>query len=117
MRMLAIVLTTSLLGCGISEERFTKRFAKLFCRNLEECGKLEVAYGTHEECIDAMSDFVDDEMIPEDCEIVSKKARACLKELRKSKGECGINDNQTPSCDDVANCSGETDTGGNTGSE
>ncbi len=111
MRFLALALSFGLAGCGLSQERFVKRYAKLYCRNLEECGKLETYFGSHDKCIEATENFADEEMIPAGCEMDRKMARACLKELRKSKGECGINDNPTPSCETVSDCETDQDTG------
>ena len=111
-RLVVAALAVSLAGCGLSEEKFLTKYAKLYCRNLEECGKLETQYGTHDECIKAQEIVADEELIPDGCSIIPDVARDCLKELRKSKGECGINANPAPTCEKVAGCTcGVRDTG------
>ena len=57
MRLLAIVLAAGIAGCGISEEKFIQRFAKLYCNNLEECAKIETYFGTYDNCVKDMKVF------------------------------------------------------------
>ncbi len=101
-------------ACGISQEKFVEKFAAQKCDNIEECGKMSELHGTYDECIREYEIIADEEMIGENCSIISDKARECLKELRKTNGECPVTDAQSPACAEVGDCAGGGG-GGDTG--
>jgi hypothetical protein len=98
-----LLLTT---GCAISQEKFVEKFAAEKCQNIDDCGKLSELHGTLEECIKGYEIIADEEMVGDDCAIISDKARECLKELRKTNGECPVTDAQSPACAEVGDCKG-----------
>ena len=101
---LILLLST---GCAISQEKFVEKYAAQVCDNLDACGKLTTVYGTYDECITDQEIIADEEMIGDGCQIISDKARACLKELRAANGECGqTKKDPAPSCAEVADCAG-----------
>jgi len=102
----AMFLTSA--GCVANADAFAKRAAKFSCIQTEECAD-EFGYDSQSDCRDEVEDAIkESNKLAEDagCEYVAKEGRACIKEARKNKKECGesAQSDVADACMDVWDC-------------
>lgn len=88
-RIALLTLTGLLISCTVSREKFPEQLAASECDLYERCDLLGAFGGSHDQCVESVTDLEDARVAAEGCDYSGADARRCIEAMSEA------------SCDDL----------------